>query len=141
MINILSRAKESGKSSESADSAKIKEMDLRLRALENKILLHAEELQERIFSSLDRIEERLEDEILPSSVNPLDRLGGSPVSSSAGDALSDFSKTISLTHKHLDALSKSITLMRGQISKGWACLLRGHQLTITGHKKAHPIFL
>ncbi len=117
MLSILKRAKKSGNSDGSADLAKINKMDLRLQALEKRIMLHADELRDRICDSLDRIEERLECEILPSTVNPFDRLGGPPVSS-AGDALSEFSNTINLTREHLDSLTESISLMRGQLSKG-----------------------
>ncbi len=116
MINILNRSKKHGTPDGASGLAKIVEMDLRLQALEKRIMDHADELRDRICDSLDRIEERLEDEILPSTVNPLDRLGGSPAVS-AGDALSEFSNTINLTRDHLDALTQSISSMRGQLSK------------------------
>jgi|GEM_PF-5266881 len=116
MIKILKRTKKSDEFENSLDSVRLKKMDQRLRALEERMMLHADELRERICDSLDRIEERLEDEILPSTVNPLDRLGGPP-NLSAGGALSEFSNTINLTREHLVALTESISVMRGKISR------------------------
>ena len=114
MITIPGRSKKSGNSN---DSAKIQELDKRLSVLEEKIMTHAEDLHERICASLDRIEDRLEDEILPFSVNPLDRLGGSSATDAtdAGDALSEFSSTIKLTREHLEALTKTVSVMRGSM--------------------------
>ena len=111
MITILGSSKKSGNLN---DSAKIREMDKRLSVLEEKIMTHAEDLHERICESLDRIEDRLEDEILPLAVNPLDRLGGS-AATDAGDALSEFSNTIKLTREHLEALTKTVSVMRGSM--------------------------
>jgi len=117
MLTILKRSKESDSKSKSVDAAKLGEMELRLRSLEDRILQTADDLHSRICDSLDRIEERFECEILPSTVNPFDRMSGPSTVASAGDALSEFSNTINLARKHLEALSKSISVMRGKVSK------------------------
>lgn len=117
---------------------KIGKMEQRLQILETAVVKNAIELRDRVSERLERIERKLDDEVMrftgespqeapdfidvkidnnvvvfPSSMMAAnDRM----VQHSATEFLSEFSETLSVTREHLEALTKSISKMRVELS-------------------------
>lgn len=119
-------------SSKPASPEQLLAIEARMAALELKLAIHAEEIQDGVLERVERIESRFRNAVKSfnseggsegTAENVVEFHQESPSShelraSNAREALNELNATLLVTRKHLEALGASVARMRAVVSSG-----------------------